>query len=144
MPLTKVWIHLVFSTKNRYPFITKEIRQKVFDHIVENSKAKKIFLHSINGHIDHVHLLIRLKPTQTLSRVVQLIKGESSYWININKIANNNFEWQDEYFAVSVSEANLTKIISYIDNQEFHHEKISFHDEYLELLKMHELVEAFQ
>lgn len=142
MPLTKIWIHLVFSTKYRHPHLTEEIRQKLFDHIRENAISKKIHLKSINGYVDHVHVLLRLKPTQTLSKTVQLIKGESSYWINSNKFTREYFEWQDEYFAVSVAETNLANVIAYIENQEKHHAQVSFNDEYSELLKKHELAET--
>jgi len=75
--MERVWIHLVFSTKNREPFLDKSIRQKVFDHIKQNATEKGIWLECINGFSDHAHCLISLDKEQTISKVVQLIKGES-------------------------------------------------------------------
>ena len=79
MPYIKVWIHLVWSTKNRFPFLTIEIRQTVFEHIRQNAKAKEIYLDCVNGFTDHIHCLVSLSNEQTISKLLQLIKGESSY-----------------------------------------------------------------
>ncbi len=79
MPFVKIWIHFVWSTKNREPLLTDEIRQKVFEHIRENARAKNIHLDFINGYIDHVHCLISLGTDQTIMKLMQLIKGESSF-----------------------------------------------------------------
>lgn len=105
MPFIKVWIHFVWSTKNREPLLTNEIKQKVFRHIRENAKSKGIHLDLIGGYTDHVHCLISLGTDQTIEKIMQLVKGESSFWINKNNLCRTKFEWQDEYFAVSVSES---------------------------------------
>ena len=107
MPFVKVWIHFVWSTKNREPLLSKQLKPRVFQHIKENAKQKHIYLDCIGGHVDHVHCLISLGTDQTISKAMQLIKGESSLWINQNKLCHGKFEWQDEYFAVSVSESAL-------------------------------------
>jgi putative transposase len=136
MPFIKIYIHLVWSTKNRIPFLhSQEIRQKVWHHIKENSKLKNIFIDYVNGYNDHCHCLISLGSDQNIEKIVQLIKGESSFWINktgiINaQFTNNKFEWQNDYFAVSVSESALEKVRNYIINQEQHHSKISFNEEF--------------
>jgi putative transposase len=130
MPFVKIWIHFVWSTKNREPFLNKNIRQKVFAHIKENAKNKNIYIDFINGYSDHVHCLISLGIDQNISKVMQLIKGESSFWINKNKLCETVFEWQDEYFAVSVSESVLNKTREYIKNQEEHHKHKTFQEEY--------------
>lgn len=91
MPWVKVWLHFVWSTKNREPFLTNEIRQKIFQHIRENAKEKGIHLNFINGYIDHVHCLISLGTDQTLSKIMQLIKGESAFWINKNNLCKSKF-----------------------------------------------------
>ena len=131
MPYIKVYIHTVWSTKNREAFLqTKEIRQKVWQHIRENAKKKGIFIDFVNGYKDHCHCLISLGVDQTIQKVMQLIKGESSYWINKQKLTLHKFEWQDEYFAVSVSESAIDKVRNYIKNQEFHHKAKSFKEEY--------------
>lgn len=90
MPFVKTWIHLVWSTKNREPFLTKEVRQKIFVHIRENAKEKGIYIDFINGHIDHVHCLVSLGVNQSIAKTVQLIKGESSFWINKNNLCAGN------------------------------------------------------
>lgn len=135
MPLVKVWIHFVWSTKNRESYLTDEIRRQVFQHIRENAKAKNIHLDFTNGYVDHIHCLISLGTDQTIEKIVQLIKGESSFWINKNHLCKTKFEWQDEYFAVSVSESTLESVRKYIANQEEHHRTKSFDGEFEDFLK---------
>ena len=115
MSWVRIWVHLVFSTKDRIPFLnSKEIREKIFEHIEQNAKAKDIWLKEINGYSDHTHCLLSLNKDQSISKVAQLIKGESSNWINKNKIVNTKFLWQDDYWAVSVSESHLESVRNYI------------------------------
>lgn len=135
MPFIKVWIHTVFSTKNRKPFLSKEIRKEVFKHIKENALKKDIELSLINGYSDHVHCLISLKASQNISKIVQLIKGESSFWINREKLCSEKFSWQEEYFAVSIGESQLNRVKRYIVNQEEHHQTKTFKEEYEEFIK---------
>lgn len=104
MSYVKIWVHLVFATKNREPLLTKNIRSKIYNHIVENCIEKSIFLQTINVHIDYLHCLISLGKDQSIAKVAQLIKGESSFWINKNQLIEERFIWQDDYFAVSVSD----------------------------------------
>ena len=135
MPFIKVYIHFVWSTKNRVPFLsTKEMRQKVWNHIRENAKEKNIFIDFINGYDDHCHCLVSLGVDQTIEKVMQLIKGESSFWINKQNLTPEKFEWQDEYFAVSVSESMIDKVRNYIKNQEEHHKHKTFQEEYDEFI----------
>ena len=140
MAYIKVYIHFVWSTKNREPFLkTKELRQKVWQHIKENAKEKGIFVDFINGYAEHCHCLISLGVDQTIQKTMQLIKGESAFWINrqnefTSAFAGKKVEWQDEYFAVSVSESMLNKVRNYIKNQENHHLKKTFQEEYDEFM----------
>lgn len=134
MPYIRIWIHAVWSTKNRVPYLKQEIRQDVFRHIWDNAKAKDIHLNEINGDADHVHCLISLSGDQNISKVIQLLKGESSFWVNKNELCTDKFEWQDEYFAVSVSESQFMNVKNYIANQEEHHKKKSFKEEYDEFI----------
>ena len=129
MSWVRVWIHLVFSTKNRGPFLSQKIRKKVFKHIKENANAKGIWLDSVNGYSDHAHCLISLGKEQTISKVAQLIKGESSFWINQNSITQDKFIWQDDYWAASLSESHLKQTRNYIFAQEEHHQKKTFEEE---------------
>ncbi len=131
MPFVKVYIHFVWCTKNRKPFLNSlELRKKVWQHIRENAKEKGIFIDFINGHSEHCHCLVSLGIDQTIQKVMQLIKGESSFWINKQQLTTQKFEWQDEYFAVSVSESVIDKVREYIKNQEEHHKKKTFQQEY--------------
>ena len=129
MSYVRIWVHLVFSTKNREPLLTAQIRHDVHRHIIINCKEKNIFLQAINGYTEHLHCLISLGREQTIAQVAQLIKGESSFWINKNKMTPSKFLWQDDYFAVSVSESKLGIVVNYIKNQENHHAKKSYADE---------------
>jgi len=92
MSFVRIWIHLVFGTKNRVPFLTKDIREKVINHILDNASQKEVYIDFINGYKDHLHCLISLGSEKNIAKVVNLIKGESSYWINKNKITNTKFE----------------------------------------------------
>ncbi|WP_213280245.1 IS200/IS605 family transposase [Chryseobacterium indologenes] len=136
MAFIKIYIHLVFSTRNRDPFLnTFDIRLKVWKHIKEYATEKGIFLDMINGYSDHCHCLISLGSDQNIEKIVQLIKGESSHWINKNDLVKGKFSWQDEYFAVSVSESMIESVRHYIKNQEKHHQKKSFTEEYREFVE---------
>jgi len=130
MSWVRIWVHLVFSTKDRIPFLnSNDIRRKIFEHIIQNAKEKDIWLDSINGYTDHVHCLLSLNKDQSISKVSQLLKGESSNWINKNKIVSSKFLWQDDYWAVSVSEGHIESVRNYIKQQDEHHKIKSFDEE---------------
>lgn len=109
----------------------------LLSHIKENSVAKNIFIDALNCVEDHIHLLISLGTEQTIAKLAMLIKGESSFWVNKQKIIKDKFEWQDEYIALSVSESAIDKVRQYILNQDDHHKKKSFMQEYDDFLKLH-------
>jgi REP element-mobilizing transposase RayT len=134
MGYLKIWIHTVWTTKDREPLLLPEPRKTVFAHIGENAIKKGIFLDHLNGHLEHVHALISMNSNQSIDKVVMLLKGESSFWINKTGLINGHFEWQDEYFAVSVSESLVPKVRNYIANQEEHHRRKRFQVEYDELM----------
>lgn len=90
---------------------------------------------TIFSHLDHVHCLISLGIDQNISKVINLLKGESSHWINQEKLAVGKFAWQDEYFAVSISESNVQQVQDYIRNQDEHHKKKTYQDEYDEFMR---------
>ncbi|MEQ1604327.1 MAG: IS200/IS605 family transposase [Pyrinomonadaceae bacterium] len=135
MPYVKVWIHLVWTTKNREPFLTDDIRQQVFTHIRKNAKEKGIYIDQINGYREHAHCLISLGLEQTLSWIVKMLKGESSHWINQNGLTKFKFQWQHEYFAVGVSESVVEKVRAYIRGQEEHHKKQNFDAEFDKMIE---------
>jgi REP element-mobilizing transposase RayT len=135
MPFVSVYIHFVWSTKNRAPYLkTKTIRAAMWQHIKENGEAKGIFIDFVNGYQEHCYCLISLGAEQTISKVMQLIKGEAAHWFNAQNFISEKLEWQDEYFAVSVSESMLNKVREYIKNQEAHHGKKTFQQEYDEFI----------
>ncbi len=88
---------------------------------MDNCKKNGIFLQAINGYVDHMHCLISLGREQTIAKVSQMIKGESSHWINEKSLTEERFEWQDDYWAASVSESDIPRLIQYIKNQDVHH-----------------------
>ena len=137
MPYTKVMIHFIWATKNRQPIISASLKPLLLGHVKQNSKLKNIFIDTLNCVEDHIHLFISLGTEQTIAKVAMLIKGESSYWVNKQQIIKNKFEWQDEYIALSVSESGIDKVRQYILNQEKHHKKITFSQEYDEFLRLH-------
>ena len=145
MPYLKIYIHFVWCTKNREPFLnTIEFRKLVWNHIRENAIKKDIYIDFINGYEDHCHCLISLNINQSVDKIMQLIKGESSFWINKNtnlfpSMKGRKFEWQDEYFALSVSESVVNKVRNYIKNQEEHHKKKTFKEEYDEIIEKYNI-----
>ena len=132
-------IHAVWGTKNREQFLTKEVRTEIMDHIRRNTKSKEIFIDRLNGYTEHLHCLMGLNADMSISKAMQLIKGESAFWINKQKLTKLKFEWADEYFAVSVSESMLDKVRAYINGQEEHHKKVTFKEEYEEFIRKYGL-----
>jgi putative transposase len=133
MSYIAIWLHCVWTTKNRGPFLSDSVRAEVIAHIFENSKVKGIHLNQLNGYYDHLHALISLGALQNISDIMRNIKGESSYWINKNKLTKLKFEWQDDYYCVSVDCSHMKNLVKYIKNQEVHHRKANLDDE-LEIL----------
>ncbi len=135
MSFVRIWVHAVFATKYRAPLLTTNVRHDVQSHIMRNCKKQDIFLQTINGYTDHLHALISMGKDQCISNIMQHIKGESSRWVNRHKLAPEHFMWQDDYYAVSVSESQVKRVINYIKNQEIHHAKKSFDEEAEEFVR---------
>jgi putative transposase len=129
MSYVKIWIHCVWSTKNRDCYIPVSFRPDLLEHFRTNTESKNIVLDYINAHENHVHALINLDKQQNIADIMHLIKGESSFWINRQKILTKPFEWQDDYFAVSVSPSQVDKVRLYIKNQDEHHKQLSWEEE---------------
>lgn len=136
MSYIKMFVHLIWSTKNRKKTINNKIKPLLVEHIKSNCTLKNIRLDSINCMEDHIHLLISLNAKDPLGRIVQLIKGESAHWINQNNLTINTFGWQNEYMAISVSPLILNKVRIYIQNQEQHHSNISYAEEKNNLIQL--------
>ena len=136
---TQIHIHAVFAVQNRACVISSSWKEELYKYItgiIQNNNHKLL---TINGMPDHIHLLIGLRPTQSLSELMQDIKGHSSKWINTNNFVKGKFAWQGGFGAFSYSKSDLPVIIRYIQNQEEHHKKKTFNDEYQQLLKEFEV-----
>jgi len=129
---------VVWGTKNRSPVLSESIRKELFQHIKDNAMQKQLYIDCINGHVDHVHCLIGLNADMSIAKTVQLLKGEAAFWLNKSKLIKPKFEWADEYFAVSVSESQINKVRGYIQNQEEHHKKTTFTQEYESFIKTYQ------
>jgi len=127
-----LWVHIIWSTKNREPLLTPALKYEVYDVIKTIASDHEIYLDCINGIEDHVHLLIRLRTDQSVAETVKTIKGNS--WEHFKDIPEKYVTWQDGFAAFSVSPDNLKRVRSYIYNQVKHHKEKSFSDE-LKLMK---------
>ncbi len=137
--LAHVLIHVVFSTKQRRPYISNEIRSDLHAYlggIVRELGAKPV---TINGTADHVHLLLGLPPVLALADALRVIKTNSSRWVHEKWPERRTFAWQAGYSAFSVSESNAARVIQYIGNQAEHHRKRSFQEELKDFLKKHKI-----
>lgn len=132
---TQIHIQVVFAVRNRAALIHaswEEQLHKYITAIVQNAGHKML---QINGMPDHLHILIGMRPTQSLSELVKHIKGDSSAWINKNNFTKQRFSWQSGYGAFSYTQKELPMLINYIKNQKEHHRKKSFTDEYVYYLE---------
>lgn len=132
---TQIYIHIVFAVKHRQRLIQKNWREELYKYICGIASGKKQKVYAIGGVSDHIHILISIKPDIAISNLVKDIKANSSKWINDKHFTDGKFQWQEGFGAFSCSESALEKVIAYINNQERHHSKRKFRDEYIELLK---------
>jgi len=132
---TQIHIQFVFAVKFRDAVIHSSWKDELYRYmtgIIQNNKHKLI---AINGMPDHIHILIGMRPTQSISDLMQDIKGSSSKWINQKGFIKGKFEWQEGYGAFSYGKSQVKDVIAYIENQEQHHSKKTFRDEYMDFLK---------
>lgn len=132
---TQLHIQLIFAVKNRNSLIDNRWKERLHQYITGIIQKNSHKVLQINSMPDHIHILIGLRPNQSLSSLVQNIKAESSKWINREEIANYKFEWQEGFGAFSYSKTQLSNVIQYIQKQEEHHHKKSFLEEYIDILK---------
>ena len=136
---TQIHIQAVFAVQNRVSLIHTNWKDELYKYItglVQNHEHKVL---QINGMPDHVHLLIGQRPTQALADLMQMVKQDSSKRINEKNFVNGKFSWQSGYGAFSYSKNQVPRVIKYIQDQELHHGKKSFLEEYEELLRIHEV-----
>ena len=131
--------HIVFSTKNRKPFITDDLQTRLNEYIGGIVRADEGRLLAAGGMPDHIHLLISLSKTIALADSVRTIKSNSSKWIHETFPTQDDFAWQAGYGAFAVSFSNLEKVKRYIANQAEHHRKRTFREEFVALLQRHEI-----
>jgi REP element-mobilizing transposase RayT len=135
MSYVNIYVHLVWGTKYRQKILIGEKKLILISHIKENAIRQGIEIIEINGHSDHLHCILKLKPDQTISRVAQMIKGESSHWANTNNLFGSKLIWAKKYYAEALDKSNLPRIRNYISNQVNHHRKQTFTEKYLAFLK---------
>jgi len=133
--LSKVCVHIVFSTKNRYPFIDNEIEQELWAYLGGICKALACNPIRVGGYSDHVHICCLLSRKITQVKLLEEIKKESSKWIKTKGRQYEKFYWQDGYGIFSVNSSEIERVVEYIKNQREHHEKRIFKDELIAFLK---------
>jgi putative transposase len=132
---TSLHYHVIFSTKNRQPWIAPVIEQRVWEYIGGIARKHKMTALQVGGIEDHIHALVTAPPTIAPFQIAQFLKGGSSKWIHQEFPALSQFDWQDGYGAFTVSKSNIPDVISYIQRQREHHRKKTFQEEYLEFLR---------
>ena len=132
---SQIYIQTVFAVSGRLSLITENFKEELHMYITGIVRNKGQKLISINGMSDHLHILLGLRPAMALADLVRDIKSDSSDWVNRRRLARGKFAWQEGYGAFSYGHSQLDTIIRYIQNQEKHHKRRSFKDEYLTLLR---------
>ncbi len=134
-----ILLHVVFSTKFRFKCIFENWSDELYGYIGGTIKEHSANLLAAGGIEDHVHLLMKISPKFAISTTIQLLKANSSRWINERRLVNAKFSWQRGYSAFSVSESKAATVRNYIKNQREHHQRQTFEDEYLEFLRRHRI-----
>ena len=136
---SQIYLQFVFAVKHRESLIPKKNKEELHKYItglVQNRKAKMLAIHCMT---DHTHLFVGIRPTILISDFIKEVKVESNEFINNGKWTTGKFSWQEGYGAFSYSHSHIGAVINYISNQEFHHQKRTFKQEYLQLLKKFEI-----
>jgi REP element-mobilizing transposase RayT len=136
---SQIHIHAIFAVQGRQSLISGKWCDQLYKYIstvIQNNGHKML---QINGMPDHIHILFGMRPTESLSDLIKEVKQSSSRWINRNQMVAGRFSWQAGYGAFSHSKTDLPRLIEYIQNQEKHHGVVSFRQEYIELLKTHQM-----
>ena len=137
---TQIHIQVIFAVKKRTGLIQAEWKDELYKYITGIIQTHDHKLLALNGMPDHIHICFGMRPIQSLSDLMQDIKGSSSKWINERKFIKAKFEWQEGYGAFSYSKSQITRVINYIQNQEEHHRKVTFLEEYKTFLDKFEVI----
>ena len=132
---TQIHIHAVFAVQNRASLINKSWQDRLYKYIIATIQKHGHKVLSIGGMTDHIHILFGFRPTQALSALIQEVKRDSSEWINKEKLVSGRYSWQEGYGAFSYSKSHVSQVANYIENQERHHKRKSFIEEYKKILK---------
>ncbi|MFH0735081.1 MAG: IS200/IS605 family transposase [bacterium] len=136
----QIYIQVVFAVKDREALLQKPWQEEVFKYIAGIITTKKQKPIIVNGYLDHIHIFFGLKPSMNISDLVRDIKNNTTKFINEKKFINGKFLWQEGYGAFSYSHSHVENVYQYVLNQEKHHQKKSFKEEYIEFLKKFEIV----
>ena len=136
---TQIHLQAIFAVKKRTGLIQKEWKDELYKYITGIIQAYDHKLLAINGMPDHLHIFFGMRPIESLSDLMENIKQDSSKWINQKKFIKEKFEWQSGFGAFSCSKSQTSSVINYVNNQESHHRKISFQDEYKKFLEKFEI-----
>lgn len=136
---TQIYIHIIFSTQRREKLIKNDFNEELHKYITGIITNKNQKLIAINSMPDHIHILVGLKPSMALSDLVRFIKSNSSKFVNEKNWIRHKFHWQKGFGAFSCSRSQLSDVIQYIENQEKHHKRKTFKEEYLEFLRKYEV-----
>jgi len=120
-PIVYLFVHVICGVHGREKLLARPVRRVLFTHMQKEGEEKGIRIIAVNGVEDHIHLLVQLMPSQNLVQVVKSIKAASSGWLNENKLLPAPFEWDESYYALSVSPSSVKQIKDYIEKQEDHH-----------------------
>ena len=138
--LSKMWTHLIFSTKDRYPFLSdKDSREQLHAYVATILRNHDCPTLQVGGPADHVHALFVLSKNCSIARIVHEVKRSSSKWIKTQRLEYRKFYWQSGYGAFSVSQSHVEQVRRYILRQEQHHRKVTFQDEYREFLRRYDV-----
>jgi len=136
---TQILLHIVFSTKNREPWITTDIAERLYSYIGGIIRAEKGVLYDIGGIEDHIHLYLRWRADATLSDLMRTMKARSSLWVHQTLPNLCAFAWQEGYSAFSVSKSQEEAVKKYIASQAEHHKREDFKTELLRMLRLHQI-----
>jgi len=136
---TQIYVHYVFAVQNRLSLIQSKWKNDLHKYIAGIVEQHGHKLLQIGGMSDHVHALVSMNPKQSSSDLMFHVKRSSSLWINDNRLVMGKFSWQDGFGAFSYGKSQISNVANYIENQEIHHKKRNFMEEYLELLKLFEI-----
>ena len=133
---TQIHIHIVFTVKYRSALLHASWRDELYKYITGIIQSRNHKLVAIGGVADHVHMLIGLRPNESLASLMRMVKSDSSKWIAKKNFVHGQFSWQSGYGAFTIDVQGINKVVKYILDQEKHHSRQSFSDEYIELLKL--------